>query len=150
MTEITTHKMNELCAGLLVYRYIDDRLQFLLSHPANNKNQIYAIAKGHLETGETKLKAAIRETLEETGVRAKPIVELPSIHYELKRSKSTKTVTFFLAEYISGVDEDGNAIAHDKENDVVKFFDADNLPSIFNTQKPVIESAIKYLERKQT
>ena len=139
--------MNELCAGLLVYRNVDGKFQFLLSHPANNKRNIYAISKGHLERGETKLKAAVREALEETGVRAKPVVELPSIHYELERSGNTKTVTFFLAEYISGVDKNGNAIAHDKENDIVKFFDADSLPPMFNTQKPVIDSAIKYLER---
>lgn len=139
--------MNELCAGLLVYRQADGRFQFLLSHPANNKRDIYAIPKGHLERSESKLVAALRETLEETGVKAKPVAELPSIIYSLK-SGNTKTVTFFLAEYISGVDKNGNATKHDDENDVVKFFDVDALPAIFNTQKPVIENAKKFLAKK--
>lgn len=134
----------EYCAGLLVFRILNDKHQFLLVHPSNHTKQIYAIPKGHLNNEEEVLVAAIRETLEETGVKAKPIVQLPKIEYTL-RSGNKKQVTIFLAEYISGVDEDGVALKHDWESDDVRFFDIDKLPTVFYTQRQIITDAIKWI-----
>lgn len=142
--------MNEItqCAGLLVYRVHNNKIQFLLVHPTNHTKKVYAIPKGHIELGETKILSAMRETYEETGVRAKPVIQLPEIRYAVYRDKSIKVVTFFLAEYESGVDENGVSHNHDFESDDVRFFDTNSLPAVYNTQQPVIDSALKYINNK--
>ncbi|MEK6879302.1 MAG: NUDIX domain-containing protein [Nanoarchaeota archaeon] len=135
----------EFCAGLLVFRVIDDKQQFLLVHPSRHAKGKYAIPKGHINDGEKTLTAAIRETYEETGVKAEPLHKLPEIEYDLKSGKR-KRVTIFLAQYVSGVNDDGVSLKHDFESDDVRFFNIDNLPDIFSTQKPIIANAIKLLK----
>ena len=47
-------------------------MQILLGHPTDSKwKGTYSIPKGHIEDGESKLDAAIRETSEEVGVKIK-------------------------------------------------------------------------------
>ncbi|HTQ40016.1 MAG TPA: NUDIX domain-containing protein [Pirellulales bacterium] len=57
-------------AGLLVYRRLGERLEVLLVHPSGNYNRRapWSIPKGLPDAGETLAAAAVRETLEETGV----------------------------------------------------------------------------------
>lgn len=60
-------------AGLLIYRYLDQRLQVLLVHPggpfwARKEEAAWSIPKGLVEAGEDDLAAARREAMEELGV----------------------------------------------------------------------------------
>jgi predicted NUDIX family NTP pyrophosphohydrolase len=57
-------------AGLLVYRRQGEQLEVLLVHPSGNYNRLapWGIPKGLPDEGETLVQAAVRETLEETGV----------------------------------------------------------------------------------
>ena len=62
-------------AGILLYRFVDDRLEILLVHPggpywAHKDEGAWTIPKGLCEAGESPLDAAIREFREETGFEA--------------------------------------------------------------------------------
>ncbi|MEP7061513.1 MAG: NUDIX domain-containing protein [Betaproteobacteria bacterium] len=62
----------KISAGILPYRISDRSLEVLLVHPggpfwAKRDEGAWSIAKGEVDEGEDKLKAAIREFREETG-----------------------------------------------------------------------------------
>ncbi|HEY0680135.1 MAG TPA: NUDIX domain-containing protein [Chitinophagaceae bacterium] len=62
----------KLSAGILVYRIVNNQLEFLLVHPGGpfwSKKDlgVWSIPKGEYEEGEDPLQAARREFLEETG-----------------------------------------------------------------------------------
>lgn len=65
--------MAKKSAGLILYRIKDDVIEILLVHPGGpfwQKKDLgsWSIPKGEVEDGEEMLKAAFRETEEETGV----------------------------------------------------------------------------------
>lgn len=64
--------MNQRSAGILLYRYLGENLQFLLVHPGgpfweNKDTGAWSIPKGLYEADEDPLSAAKREFQEETG-----------------------------------------------------------------------------------
>src|SRR5712692_4537777 len=72
-------------AGILVYREVGGELQILLVHPSGwyNKSAPWSIPKGLPEPGESMDQAALRETLEETGVAVEgPLVPLEFVAYK--------------------------------------------------------------------
>lgn len=112
--------------GLLVFRIVKANdggldLEYLIVHPASNQpDQIipYYLPKGAKEGDETSEEAALRETQEETGIRAKIISKLGTVRYRNGR----KEVDIFLAKYSGGrVLEDGRCPDHDWENDDARF-----------------------------
>lgn len=81
-------------SGTLLYRTgVTGGLEVLLVHPSGNYNRgkPWSIPKGNPETGESDQEAARRETREETGVAAGPLVSLGSIVYR----KSGKRIVCF-------------------------------------------------------
>lgn len=85
--------MKAQSAGILVYRFVDRRLQVLLVHPggpfwARKDQGAWSIPKGLFEPDETPLQAAQREFQEETGFAADgDFLELGTL-----RQSSGKTV----------------------------------------------------------
>ncbi len=78
-------------AGTLLYRDGAEGLEVLLVHPSGNYNRgkPWGIPKGEPNADETDMeRTARRETLEETGVEAGPLVDLGTIQY----TKSRKTI----------------------------------------------------------
>lgn len=67
-------------------------------------NERYQLPKGHVREGESTEAAAVREVLEETGVKAKIIRKVGSNKFPLKigDEKIFKIVTYYLMEYLSG------------------------------------------------
>ncbi len=65
-------------SGTLLYRQGTDELEVLLVHPSGNYNRHkpWSIPKGELDEEESPEQTARRETLEETGVQAGPLVSL--------------------------------------------------------------------------
>lgn len=66
--------MPEISAGLLMYKYTDDKLKVFLVHPGgpffkNKDDGYWSIPKGLIEKDEEILTAAIREFEEETGIK---------------------------------------------------------------------------------
>ena len=59
----------EYSAGFVIYKKSESGLEFLFLRKSNSDIDI---PKGHIEKGENALRAAIRETREETGLEVKP------------------------------------------------------------------------------
>jgi len=74
--------------------------------PDDRKDAV-ALPKGNIDGDEKPLEAAMREVLEETGLRVKPVAKLADIKYVYSRKWSDnaqifKVVSFFLMKYQSG------------------------------------------------
>jgi len=72
-----------------------------------DRKDVIALPKGNVDAGEKPEQAAVREVLEETGLRAKTITRLASIRYVYSRKwaggeKIFKVVTFYLMKSLSG------------------------------------------------
>lgn len=83
---------------------------------ASKSGHRWRLPKGKLELGETSEQAALRETLEETGVVGRLREPLPGIEYwytEGGQRRIHKRVDFYLLEYVSGetVDFDRTEVA---------------------------------------
>lgn len=89
----------EFSAGGVV---IKDKSEVLL---IKNPSNIWTFPKGHIEKGETKEQAALREVKEETNIDAEIVDYLGEISYFFtwRGVKVYKTVYFFLMRYISGI-----------------------------------------------
>src|SRR4051794_20373326 len=76
-------------AGTLLYRDGPSGLEVLLVHPsgAYNRKSPGGIPKGIIDGDETPEQAARRETLEETGVLAGPLVPLGHIDYTRSKKR---------------------------------------------------------------
>ena len=66
--------MPEISAGLLMYKFVDEKLKIFLVHPGgpffrNKDNGYWSIPKGLIEKDEELLSAAIREFEEETSIK---------------------------------------------------------------------------------
>lgn len=79
--------------------------------------------KGHVEDGETEEETAIRETLEETGIRVKIIDNSPRYTISYPVNNTTKDVIFFLAE----VEDDKSIHAQETEIKEVIWQDIDKV-----------------------
>jgi len=85
-------------AGIVVYHQTTADIEYLLLHYAAGH---WDFAKGHLEPGETKKQAAVRELHEETGLRAALLPDFEdSFSYFFKDyatgERFKKTVYFFV------------------------------------------------------
>jgi 8-oxo-dGTP pyrophosphatase MutT (NUDIX family) len=70
-------------AGGVVYREHDDTVEYLLVR-ARSKQREWVLPKGHIEHSESAHDAAVREVLEEAGVRADVVAELDTVEYTLR------------------------------------------------------------------
>jgi predicted NUDIX family NTP pyrophosphohydrolase len=87
-------------AGLLLYRYKNDSIRFLLVHPggpfwAKKDTGAWSVPKGEIDENEDPLAAAKRETFEETGIN--PVGEF--IALTPVKQKSGKVVFAWAVEY---------------------------------------------------
>ena len=75
--------MQQVSAGLLMYRVSNTLLEFFLVHPGGpffKNKDIWGIPKGLIEKNEDLLNTAIREFTEETGITpSKPYIQLGNI-----------------------------------------------------------------------
>ncbi len=80
-------------AGCVVWRRRDDRIEVLLVHRPSPHDD-WSLPKGKLHRGETHAVAALREVLEETGVRGDLGPKLGEVRYDLP-SGDRKHVQFW-------------------------------------------------------
>jgi len=115
--------MAQIAAGCLVTREGAHGIEVLLVHArrASFHRPLFGIPKGLVEEGEGLEAAALRETLEETGLHVHIRKPLGSV-----RQKSGKVVHAFWAtvasESESAIDAQGECATPDAENDVCRFY----------------------------
>jgi 8-oxo-dGTP pyrophosphatase MutT (NUDIX family) len=102
-------------AGGVLWRPTADGPQFGLVHRPRRDD--WSLPKGRLEAGEHPLAAAVREVVEETGVRPQPQLRLPSVAYVLPDGVP-KTVDFWLMRAADGLAGDPVPADADEVDDV--------------------------------
>ncbi len=94
--------MKEISAGGVVYRKIGDKLQIQLIQDRYGRT---SLPKGKMEPGETVEQTALREILEETGIRGEIRAPLALIQYQYKhpdKGMIDKEVHYYLVEASGG------------------------------------------------
>ena len=95
----------EFSAGGVLVRRLRGRWFLAAIRPTGRGEATWALPKGWIDAGETPAETAIRETYEETGLRARLDRKLADIKYTYTRSDGTrvfKVVSFYLLRYRSG------------------------------------------------
>lgn len=87
----------EKSCGAVVFTKIDNKIKYLIIKSIEG---IYSFPKGHMELDEVEEETALREILEETGIKVKLINGFRyKIEYEIKDKNIYKEVIYFLGEY---------------------------------------------------
>jgi 8-oxo-dGTP pyrophosphatase MutT (NUDIX family) len=113
----------EVSAGGVLYRRGDEGLEVVLASRRTRRGQLaWGLAKGGIETGESKEEAAIREVREETGLTAEIEADLGDTKYMYVWDdiRIRKTVHFFLMRHTGGNVED-----RDDEMEEIRWFPLD-------------------------
>ena len=152
----------EFSAGGVVFKKEDGLVFWLLGkHSGYHK---WVLPKGKIEKGEKSQQAAVRETEEETGVKAqfvagKPVHKESYFFYDRygvgndgqkvsrkEKTKVYKTVTFYLLKYESGDPKD---FGLEMEDAGWFLFDEALEKMAFSGEKEALKKAKKILERPQ-
>jgi 8-oxo-dGTP pyrophosphatase MutT (NUDIX family) len=97
--------VNETSAGgLVVDRSGPEARAVLIGKRDRSGRLVWSLPKGHVEQGESRIQAAVREVAEETGISGVVIAELGTIDYWFVASgrRIHKTVHHYLLEAIGG------------------------------------------------
>lgn len=87
----------EKSCGAVVATKIDNKIKYLIIKSIEG---IYGFPKGHMELDEVEEETALREILEETGIKVKLINGFRyKLNYEIKDKNIYKEVIYFLGEY---------------------------------------------------
>lgn len=91
----------EYSCGAVVFTRIGGQPHYVLVRAKDQPEGCHGFPKGHMEPGETEEQTALREILEETGLRVRLIPGFRAVtEYNLPTPPDTrKRVIFFLAEY---------------------------------------------------
>ncbi|VDM07234.1 unnamed protein product [Wuchereria bancrofti] len=143
-------------AGMLVYRYKADRIEYLLlqaSYPPHH----WSPPKGHIDPGEDEWSAALRETCEEAGITANNLdvhmdfVEV--LNYVVKKSdrhgeeiNKQKTVKYWLARL-----KNDEEIRLSDEHQDVRWLSVDEASMLaqYKEMQDLIRKAEEYLIHKK-
>jgi 8-oxo-dGTP pyrophosphatase MutT (NUDIX family) len=107
-------------AGGVVYRRVDDQIEVVLASRRTRRGDLaWGLAKGGIEPGESREKAALREVREETGLDATIEADLGDTRYIYvwEDVRIRKRVHFFLMRHTGGDVED-----RDDEMEEVRWF----------------------------
>jgi 8-oxo-dGTP pyrophosphatase MutT (NUDIX family) len=138
-------RSREFSAGGLVVR--DGQLVVIVpTRRAADGSRVLALPKGHVDPGETPIEAAEREVREETGILARPIVELGESRYWYRRDGRTigKRVLFFLFEFVGGDIAD-----HDDEVEEVRWIELTEAETALShtAEREMVTLALAYLDK---
>jgi len=138
---------HEISAGGVVVKKEKNKLAIVVINRHDMKD--WTLPKGHQEKGESLQQTAIREVLEETGVKAVPAHYIGTFNYSVKGLKNgapnqiNKTVHWFLMNYI-----DSKLIEPNREVEKIKWVPIDKSFSFmsYNNDRDIIKKAIKIIK----
>ena len=99
------------------------RIKVLVVHRPHYRD--WSLPKGKLRRGEAGLKGALREVLEETGLRCKPGPEIAPARYIDRRGRK-KRVRYWAMQAVAG------AFEPNREVDRVRWVPMEDLPSVLS------------------
>ncbi len=149
--------IREFSAGAVVLRHMQNEWWVAViepgSHgePEDRKNTV-ALPKGNLDKGEKAEEAAVREVMEETGLRAWPLAKLADIKYVYTRkwsdnAKVFKIVSFYLMKYQSGrIGEITEEMKHEVRRAYWLPLHQAITKLSYKGEKQIAQKALKYLE----
>lgn len=89
----------ETSCGAVVFKQSGNETRFLLIK--NKRSAHWGFPKGHIEVGETSQETAIREVLEETGLKIQILDNFQSVSDYKIQGKIEKSVTIFIAKALT-------------------------------------------------
>jgi 8-oxo-dGTP pyrophosphatase MutT (NUDIX family) len=136
---------SEVSAGGVVYRREADAIDLALAARRTRRGQLaWGLAKGAIEQGESDEQAAVREVLEETGLKAEVEADLGDIRYFYvwEGVRVRKRVHFFLMRATGG-----DVAGHDSEMEDVRWFPLQTAikRAAYKGEREVIQRAAKRL-----
>lgn len=133
-------EVEEKSCGMIVFNKESGELKVLLVH--HNIGH-WGFPKGHVEENETENETAIRETLEETGIKAKRVSDFRQVITYKPKDNAIKDVVFFI-----GIPDDNKVapqLTEVSEACFVEVGDALNLIS-HDDERKLLKNAIEYYE----
>ncbi|MDQ3105536.1 MAG: NUDIX hydrolase [Actinomycetota bacterium] len=128
-------------AGAVVWRSAGKGLQVLVIHRARYDD--WSLPKGKLDTGEHPAVAAVRETLEETGVEVRLGPRLTRHEYQMRPPQlGSKAVTYWAARPLDGAGSAAEEYLPNDEVDAVRWVGLDQAPEVltYGRDVAVVES----------
>jgi 8-oxo-dGTP pyrophosphatase MutT (NUDIX family) len=123
-------------AGGVVVRRVNSAREYLLVE-ASDTPGVWLLPKGRIESGETPEEAAVREVMEEAGVRAAIMARLGENEYTAK-GRTVRTV-FYLMNYEGDVERsEQRAVAWHRYDDAIALLHFENTRPIL-TQAHALE-----------
>ena len=94
----------EFSAGGVLVRRLGGRWMLAAIRPGGRPVGLWALPKGHIDTGEGAEQTALREVAEETGARGRSLGKLGDVRYVYtwNGERIFKVVSFFLIRYAGG------------------------------------------------
>ena len=138
--------------GIVPIRKNGDKTEILLGQPTNGGFYGMGFLKGQVEDGETEMEAAIREFAEESGNLD---VELFDINTSFIQDNPKKKIYIWPAKVphtdnnTLKINEDGVILEHDHENELVQFYDIEDLPMVFRNQQEILEELLVFIENNE-
>jgi ADP-ribose pyrophosphatase YjhB (NUDIX family) len=126
-------KIKTISCGTATLRKSKDGYEVLLVQPRAWQEK-WAFPKGHLDEGETQEDAAVRETLEETGVAVQLLPHLLG-SFEVKMKHEHKTVFIYLATPTNEAACEPDP--KDDENHDVRWWPLNALPQPIQSQETI-------------
>lgn len=134
----------ESSCGAVVYRKPDNVTYFLIIK--NKRSSHWGFPKGHLEMGETKKQAAMREVLEETGIHIK-------IHYgfeKISKYKIHHTVDKHVSIFVATTDDTETVIQENEIEDYIWLPFSKAMRHLkFQNDKKILIAANEFLKKNK-
>lgn len=152
--------LREFSAGALVLRQVKKQWCIAVIEPGRHgepedRRDVIALPKGNVDPGEKPEQTAIREVLEETGLRAQTVTKLANIRYVYSRKwaggeKIFKVVTFYLMKYESGrIGRIKEEMRHEVRRAYWMPLDEAAEKLSYKGEKQMAQQAIEYVEAHQ-